>query len=197
MAQPLTPKQKEVLRFIACSVSVQKMSPTIREIGRHFGFSSTGTVRDHLRALAAKGYLARARKKARAIELADAACGIPIIGRIAAGSPLEANENIEGFLRPEEAAPLADDVFALRVQGDSMSGAGIVDGDIVIVRRQKQARQGDIVVALVGGEATVKTLRKQGSRMWLVPHNKKYRPLSCSGSTVIAGKVISVVRRYV
>jgi repressor LexA len=196
MKRALTKKQDEVLRFIRSRLVCGKPAPTIREIGSRFGFSSTGTVRGHLRALAAKGRVVLAASKARSIELAEAA-GIPVLGRISAGLPLEAQEDVEGFLRPEELAPCSDDMFALRVQGDSMSGAGILDGDLVVVRRQKQAACGDIVVALVAGEATVKRLCRRQGRLWLAAENPRYRPLACTEATSIIGRVLSVVRRYV
>lgn len=196
MRGTLTSKQKEVLEFVRRRVIEERLPPTLREIAVRFGFSSTGTVRDHLEALARKGYLRLARKKARAIELDRRLLGIPICGRVAAGEPRLAEQDIEGYLeayRPSQ----GEELFCLRVKGDSMKDAGIIEGDLVVVRRQSGANPGEIVVALVDDEATVKTLRKQGGKYFLFPANERYKPLLFRGSTKVLGKVVSVVRKYV
>jgi len=209
--QGLTPKQEHVLAFIRERILRASRAPTIREIAGRFGFSSTGTVRDYLGALQKKGFLRLSALKARAIELTDVACGIPVAGRVSAGPLQPALEDIESYLRPEDIVPLRTNpgdsvVFGLRVKGESMVGKGILEGDIVVVQRQPRADDGDIVVALFSDEATVKTLRRRkesggkshGSRGWVLePANPKYRPIPCDEHTVIVGKVIRVIRSYV
>ncbi|HOW42061.1 MAG TPA: transcriptional repressor LexA [Candidatus Omnitrophota bacterium] len=198
----LSAKQKQVLEFIRQKIYGEHCAPTIREIAGRFGFSSTGTVRDYLKALQKKGYVAVSASKARAIVLTDAAAGIPLVGRVAAGRPQLALEDVEGYLRPDEllgptGAGDASALFALRVKGESMTGKGILDGDTVIVRRQSRADDGDIVVALIADEATVKTLRRRHNRLLLEPANSRYKPIACDENTAIIGKVIRVLRNYV
>jgi repressor LexA len=192
----LSVKQKEILGFIRDSISRNNLAPTIREIAGRFGFSSTGTVRDHLSALSRKGYLKLTRHKARAIELTREVFRIPILGRVAAGSPQLAVEDIEGYIELSDFNNPDGDLFALRVKGDSMREAGILERDIVIVRRQSKAGNGDIVVALLGDEATVKTFTARNKKFFLVPQNTKYKEIVCTESTVIIGRVVSVVRKY-
>jgi len=196
MNEMLTQKQREILEFIRGRVTRERMPPTLREIGRHFGFSSTGTVRDHLGALARKGYLTLTRQKARAIELNRRLFGIPILGRVQAGEPTFAEQDVEGYLEPYVWAG-DEQLFCLRVKGDSMKDAGIIEGDLVVVRRQAKADAGDVVVALMEDEATVKTLRRAGKGFSLCPANDRYTPIPCTPATKILGRVVSVVRRYV
>jgi repressor LexA len=193
----LSVKQREILQFIRDSIGSSSRAPTIREIAAHFGFSSTGTVRDYLAALSRKGYLKLNRHKARAIELNRQLFSIPVLGRVAAGSPQLAVEDIEGYIDPGEFDNPGGDLFALRVKGDSMREAGILEGDIVVVRRQAKAAHGDIVVALLGEEATVKVFTVRGRKFFLCPRNSRYKDIPCTDSTKIIGKVISVIRRYV
>lgn len=220
----LTARQRRVLAFIVRHAADAGRPPTIREIGAAMGFRSTGTVRDYLRALEAKGAIRRERGRARGIaplrwegppgpdppgrrglpppipwksraEARSYTRGIPILGRVAAGRPLLAEENVEGFLDiPGAAASGRAGHFALRVKGDSMTDAGILDGDTVVVRKQDTARHGEIVVALVDGEATVKRLRLSARRASLDPANARYRPISVGGETRIVGKVVGVWR---
>ncbi|MFH1045498.1 MAG: transcriptional repressor LexA [Candidatus Omnitrophota bacterium] len=198
MENPLTEKQKRVLRFIAQRIWREKNVPTIREIAKAFKFSSTGTVRDYLRALQQKGYIKLTRKKSRAIELnAQKLLNIPIIGHISAGHPTLAYEDIEGYLNLERVFFQDEHIFALRVKGDSMVDAGIMSDDLVLVRRQLLCASGDIVVALIGGEATVKYYRTRKDKAYLEPANKKYTPIAIQDDFSVIGKVISVVRRYV
>ena len=161
MGKELTAKQKQVLDFIRSKISADNSAPTIREIAGHFRFSSTGTVRDHLLALNRKGYLKRNSRKARALELEGRVRGLPIVGMVVCGKPRFAQEDIEGYLQPEKIFKDGEDFFCLRATGDSMSGAGIIEGDLLVVRRQPQAQNGEIVVALIGDEATVKFLRRR------------------------------------
>jgi len=200
----LTPLQKRVLDHIVRAAAAGR-PPTIREIGAAFGWRSTGTVRDHLRALVAKGALRWDHGRARGLvpraalnperETGNPEPGIPLLGRVAAGRPLLAEENLEGHLDISAAVATGRaGVFALRVQGDSMRDAGILDGDAVVVRKQEAARSGEIVVALVAGEATVKRLRREGRRAFLDPANPAYKPIPVEGETRIVGRVIGVWR---
>jgi repressor LexA len=193
----LTRRQKQILDFIRGRISHDRISPTIREVAGHFGFSSTGTVRDHLRALSRKGYLKLNKNKARSLELTGQERGLAIVGMVACGKPQFAQEDIEGYLQPDRIFRPEDDLFCLRAKGDSMSGAGIMENDLVVVRRQPQAQSGQIVVALIGDEATVKFLRRRNSGYYLEPANKKYRALPFTESTSIIGRVVSVIRKYV
>lgn len=193
----LTTKQKDVLKFIYHNVKSSNLPPTIREIASHFGFSSTGTVRDHLRALVNKGYIKVSANKSRAIELVrQTLFSIPIIGRVRAGLPTLAVEEIEGYLDLDSLVFSDESTFALRVKGDSMIEAGIFPDDLVLVRKQSMALTGEIVVAMVGEEATVKRLNKKGSQYFLDPANANYRPIPIGENVVILGKVISVIRRF-
>ena len=195
--QTLTQKQKQVLKFIYRKIKTTNLPPTIREIGSHFGFSSTGTVRDYLKALAQKGYIKLSAHKSRAIELVkDALFTVPILGRVRAGLPNLAVEEIEGYLDLDSLVFSDDSTFALRVRGDSMIDAGLLPDDLVLVRRQKVAQIGDIVVALIQDEATVKYLKKNNRQFQLEPANPNYQPIPVNEDVSILGKVISVVRKF-
>jgi repressor LexA len=221
MNKDLTRPQKKVLEFIRERVRDAGAPPTIREIGKRFGFQSTGTVRDYLRALEKKGYLRRQSGRARGIELAPELRGrqVPILGRVAAGLPVLAEENLEGHLDLDATLQHQKGTFfALRVQGDSMVGAGILDGDFVIVRSQETAEPRAIVVALVDGEVTVKRFAKkigrgrrksrkergrtvkvplgEGPGIWLLPENPTYSPIPVTEETRILGEVVTLVRDY-
>ncbi len=194
---PLTTKQKQVLRFIYRQIRVSQSPPTIREIAEHFHFSSTGTVRDHLRALVRKGYIRITAHKSRAIELIRAGLfAIPIAGKVRAGLPSLAVEEIEGYLDLDSLLFSDDSTFALKVKGDSMVNAGIFPDDLVLVRKQSIAQVGETVVALVRDEATVKHLRKRENRYFLDPANPRYQPITVNEDVTIIGKVISVIRRF-
>ena len=193
----MSSKQKEVLAFIREKIREDSLPPTIREIARYFKFSSTGTVRDYLHALVRKGYLRLKKQKARAIELSESISGIPVLGKITAGSPQIAQEDIVGYLDLDKLVNPDEDLFALRVKGDSMLDAGIMEGDTVVVRKQPKAENGDIVVALMMDEATVKYFKKDNKGFFLCPANKKYKPIAFTESMVILGKVIAVLRKYV
>lgn len=193
----LSPKQKDVLDFIRQKILDEGLAPTIREIGRHFSFSSTGTVRDYLQALAKKGYLKLQSHKARAIELVREAFKIPIVGRVQAGGPRLAYEYIEDYLELGKLLKYQDDLFALRIKGDSMKDAGIMEDDLVIAKKQSSAEGGDIVIALIADEATVKKFRVKNGKYYLEPANNRYKPIVFNEETSIIGKVITVLRRYV
>ncbi len=195
--QTLTDKQRDVLKFIYEQIRMQQLAPTIREIGEHFGFSSTGTVRDYLKALVDKGYIRIQEGKSRAIELVkEALFQVPVLGRVQAGQPVYAAEDLVGYLSLEPLAFPGPDVFALRVRGQSMKDAGIMEGDFVLIRKQEHAQAGDIVVALMGDEATVKRLAKRGSQYFLDPSNPDFEPIPVTSETSIIGKVLQVVREY-
>jgi len=193
----LTEKQRDVLKFIYDRIKNCNLPPTIREIAAHFDFSSTGTVRDYLQALVTKGYIRVSANKSRAIELVrEALFSIPIIGKVQAGLPSLAVEEIEGYLNLDSLVFSDEDTFALRVKGDSMINAGIMPDDLVLVRRQNMAQNGDTVVAMIGEEATVKYLIKGDNQYFLEPANPKYQPIPVNEDVAIVGKVISVVRRF-
>ncbi len=194
----LTPKQKNVLKFIYEQIRDKQSAPTIREIAAHFGYSSTGTVRDYLNALSSKGFIRLEAGKSRAIELVrEALFAIPILGRVQAGLPTLAVEEIEGYLNLDSLVFSEDDTFALRVRGDSMINVGIFPDDLVLVRRQSVAQSGEVVVALREDEATVKTLIRKGTKFFLEPANPKYHPIPVDSDVSIIGKVISVIRKFV
>lgn len=194
----LTEKQKRVLQFIARKIWQEKRPPTIREIAQNFRFSSTGTVRDYLRALQAKGYLKLAGKKSRAIELInEKLLRIPIAASVYAGGPIATYEDTEGYLDLERLAFTDEQIFALRVKGDSMLEAGIMPEDLVLVRRQPICENGDIVVALIENETTLKYFKRHQGKIYLEPANKNYPAILVKDGFSIIGKVISVVRNYV
>ena len=219
MGQALTFRQREILAWIRRWILREGVPPTVREIGQAFGMRSTGSVRTHLEALRRKGYLARGRaRRHRGLSLArtegeapeipargeGAFREVPILGRVAAGPTLLAVENLEGTLAlGSELLPRSGEVFALRIRGESMVDAGILEGDLVLVRRQTAAEPGEIVVAMVEGEATVKYFRPErgarGPRIRLEPANPAMRPIvldPTSGQVSILGKVVGGVRQY-
>lgn len=190
------------------------MPPTIREIGKHFNFSSTGTVRDYLRALAEKGYIKMHQGKARSIELVkERIFQIPIVGRVRAGPAELAFEDVDGYVNLDNFL-FNEDIFALRIKGDSLEGIGIREGDLALVKRQNTAMNNDIVIALINEDATAKILKIERGRIYLSPANDKYQPIELSsmrGSDIknrafsndtsqdvqIIGRVLTVIRRYV
>lgn len=210
MKADLTTRQREILAWIAQTTRREGAPPTVREIGEAFGMRSTGSVRTHLEALRRKGWLApgkaRRHRGAALVEKEEAPTPeaevreIPVIGRVAAGPTLLAVENLEGSLAlGADLLPRSGEVFALRIKGESMIDAGILDGDLVLVRRQGQAEAGEIVVAMVEGEATVKYFRPERGRIRLDPANPAMRPIvldPASGQVCLLGKVVGVVRQY-
>lgn len=202
MARELTSRQRAILQFIIESIRDRGCPPTIAEIGEEFGIASTNGVNDHLLALERKGYIARS-SKARSIRVTEkAAAGLyrhivgslPLVGRIAAGQPILAEENIEDHIALSPALAKLDG-YCLRVQGDSMIEDGILDGDIIIVDQTRPAAPGDIVVALVGDEATVKRYYPRGKKVELRPANKTMKPMVLPGYTVkLQGVVIALQR---
>jgi repressor LexA len=190
----LTRKQTQVLKFIQQSIETH-IPPTIREIAKELGFSSTGTVRDYLKILQKKGYLKRANNKSRAIELLkNNPFKVPIIATIPAGGPDLAYEDVQGYIESRDLLP-DKDTFALRVKGESMIEAGIMEGDIAIMRKQAVARNGEIVAALLeNNEVTLKRLRHRNNQTYLEAANKNYPPIH--KDFTILGKLVTIVRRY-
>jgi len=194
----LTPKQEKVLNFIRKRVR-ERLPPTIREIGEELGFKSTGTVRDYLKALMQKGWVRRMNNKSRAIELTDrASFKIPIIGTIMAGKPGLAYEEIQGYVDTDDLylGRLGfDDVFALRVKGDSMIDAGILEGDIAIIKKRPDANNNDVIAALLNNnEVTLKRLRSKAGKFHLEAANANYPPIFEEFKVI--GKLITVIRKY-
>lgn len=195
----LTPKQRKVFDFIHERIE-KNIPPTIREIAGQMGFASTGTVRDYLKALEKKGYIKQRRNKlARSIEILKYnLTRIPILARIAAGEPNPAYQDIEGYVELNDLltrSTIQKDIFALKVKGDSMVEAGIMDGDIAIIKKQDTAHDGDIIAALLdNNEATLKRLRHKNNKAYLEAANKDYRPISKEFK--VAGKLINILRRY-
>jgi repressor LexA len=192
-----TAKQKAVLALVE-KLGERGYPPSLRELAKGLKLSGTRAVEKHLAALERKGHLRRGAG-ARSLELTQrvSARRVPIVGRVAAGKPLLAEEHLEGTMTVDAEASRGG-AFLLRVKGESMKDAGILDGDLVLVRPQADAESGDIVVALLGDEATVKTLIKQKDRMTLQPANPAFRPLVVGPGEpyAVAGKVVGVFRSY-
>jgi len=196
----LTRRQREVYEFICDHLRRFGYPPTVRDIGRAVGLASPSTVHTHLANLERLGLLRRDPAKPRAIELLadgnEARGGprlLPLLGAIAAGTPILAEQNIEGYLGIPEACGGGSGDYLLRVRGDSMRDAGILDGDLVVVRQQRTARDGEIVVALIGEEATVKRFFKERDRVRLEPANPAYPPI-LSAEVEVIGKVVGLLR---
>lgn len=203
MKGPLTPRQQEILNHIARSIRRTGIVPSVREIGRALGMRSPSTVHQHLLALARKGYLRRDGERMRVLELTDRSgmrdgdevISLPLVGRVSAGVPLLAEQQIEEMIPiPRRFVGWNEESFLLTVRGDSMIGAGIFDGDLVIVRCQRTASPGEVVVALQGDEATVKRLAFVDGRPCLRAENPAFAP--SHGEFEILGKVIGLLRRY-
>lgn len=195
----LTHRQREILDYILRSIAQDGRFPSYREIGAHFGLTSPATVSQHLEALAAKGVLTRQGRYFAPAESLRFDQGIPIVGRVAAGSPITAVENIEDHIRWDRLG--GEGTFAVRVVGDSMIDEGIREGDVAVVRPTDQVAQGELVVAYVGDEqeATVKRYHRQ--RDWIELHssNPRYAPMrfpSDDRNFRLAGKVLAILRRY-
>lgn len=212
----LTPVRRRIVRVIKESIRSRGYSPSLREIGDAVGLASTSSVSHQLSVLQAKGYLVREPGRPRTMILrfpgqsdvstepknrSDGVTGVPLVGRIAAGVPIIANELVEDVVPlPRMLVGSGNDLIMLNVVGDSMIGAAIADGDWLVVRRQATAENGDIVAAMVesdtgdGCEATVKTFRRRDGHVWLIPHNPAFTPIP-GDDAVIIGKVVAVMRR--
>lgn len=198
----LSPRQAFLLRHIETFVAERGYVPTLAEMARALGVSSLQAVKDHLKALERKGYLRRYPGRRRAIELLSdhyaATAGIPILGRVMAGPPLLAVENLEGMLPFGPPRQDHRTYFALRIEGDSMTGAGLLPGDYVVVHQQDTADPGGIVVVLLGDEATVKVLRNYGQNFVLEAANPAYAPIELASYIPpprILGRVVGLYRR--
>ncbi|MFH1330179.1 MAG: transcriptional repressor LexA [Actinomycetota bacterium] len=203
----ISARQREILDLILSTVQERGYPPSVREIGEAVGLNSPSTVHSHLSALVKAGYLRRDPSKPRAIEVTATGRAqpdlrrapvrdVPLLGRIAAGSPLLAEEDIEDILPLPTRIVGNDPVFMLRVRGDSMIEAGIFDGDLVVVRRQADADDGDIVAALIDGEeATIKRLRRSPGKVILLPENPAYEPMVFTDGVQLLGRVVAVLRR--
>lgn len=203
----LSDRQRQVLDYIKEMVAQRGYPPSVREIGEAIGLSSPSTVHSHLSTLVKAGYLRRDPTKPRAIEVLDAAAParssersktreVPLVGRIAAGSPILATEDIEDVYDLPASLVGRGPVFMLRIKGDSMIEAGILDGDLVVIERSGDARDGEIIAALINGEeATVKRLRRQAGEVVLEPANPALSPVRYRSGVEVIGRVVSVLRR--
>jgi repressor LexA len=201
MRHDLTPTQEEILNFITETIRKHDRSPTIREIGERAG------IRYHLSILEKLGYIKRSKGISRGIEWLEhhvkagpsrSTVEIPLVGRVAAGVPVLAEENIEGRIAVDEMIARSEECFALRVNGDSMKNAGIINDDVVIVSPQPDAKNGDIVVAMLDDEATVKTYVASKGKVMLRPENPDYDDilLDKRGNVRVLGKVVGLMRRF-
>ena len=208
MRKQLTDRQQSIYNFIAGIINGRGAPPTIREIMDEFHISSTNGVRTTLAALEKKGHIRRHPRLSRGIELVDyeeretlsETRQVPLIGRVAAGAPILASQNIETTLQVDSSmVPATGELFALRVHGESMKDAGILDGDIVLARQQETAERGDIVVAIIDDEATVQRFYPEPDGARLLPANDAFDPIVVtegSDEFRIAGRVVSLMRRF-
>lgn len=210
----MTRMQQRIYDYIAQTIKEQGYPPSVREIGEAVGLKSPSTVHFHLKHMEELGVLTKGAGKGRAIALAQRpeiqasapkaapqivepeipAGKVPIVGSVAAGTPILAQECIEDYLTFDTNGRDGE-YFALRVRGESMLYAGILPDDLVVVHQQQEARNGEIVVALLGDEATVKTLQRKGNEVWLLPQNPDYKPIDGRNATIL-GKVSAVIRTY-
>jgi repressor LexA len=200
MEKPATERQRRILEVIGAFTAEHGYPPSVREIGERVGLSSSSTIHAHLKALERRGLISRDPTKPRALRSANKptlpdALVVPVLGKVAAGVPITAQEDIEGeFVLPAGFVPRTSDAFMLRVQGDSMVDAAILDGDLILVRPQKVAENGEIVVAMLDGEATVKRFYREAGRVRLQPENHAMAPIYASDVEIV-GRVEAVVRR--
>lgn len=191
-------KKMQILDFIRREIDDKGYPPSVREICLAVGLKSTSTVHAHLNRLEEEGYIRRDATKPRALELTDTATvrgrSVPLVGRVTAGMPILAQQNIEEYYMLPQNLVGGDEVFILSVQGESMIEAGILDGDFVIVRRQSHAENGDIVVAMIDDEATVKRIFYEKTRVRLQPENSAMQPIYARDVTVL-GRVIALFRQ--
>jgi repressor LexA len=210
MKNELTERQNEIYQFIKEYIDFNSYPPTYREIGTQFGIASTFGVKRHIDALIKKGFLNMSENTSRTISITESLSSpkqnnnantieIPIIGRVAAGQPILAEENIEGTFNIQESLIHGKaDCFALKVKGDSMINAGIFEGDVVIINPQKDANNGEIIVAMLENEATLKRFERKNGNISLIPENDKYSPIAINKSDnfSIIGKALGVFRWY-
>ena len=217
---PITDRQRKVLDAIRDHIAQRGFAPSFREIGEAAGLKSPSSVKHQLQALEEKGYIRMNANKGRALELVNDSSeeaqqvatvlpfpsnpdpsesiqeshDIPLVGRIAAGVPITAEQHIDDVMRLPERLTGTGNLFMLEVHGDSMIDAAICDGDFVVIREQHSAVNGDIVAALLGDEATVKTFRKENGHVWLIPHNPAYSPIDGTHAQIM-GRVVTVLRK--
>lgn len=197
---PLTKRQAQILEFVTSYIKQQNFAPSYREIGQHFGLSSTATVAEHIESLKLKGYLKHAENLARSIQPAeidneDTECFVPLLGVVAAGKPIEAVATQESIDIPRDM--MGENVFALRVKGESMIEDGIMHGDYIVVQQAKTARNGEIVVALIDEDrVTLKRFYKEKERIRLQPANSTMEPIYVQ-NVAIQGKVKGLIRKFV
>ncbi|HJR39316.1 MAG TPA: transcriptional repressor LexA [Nocardioidaceae bacterium] len=209
-ATGLTPRQQRVLNVIRDSIEHRGYPPSMREIGEKVGLTSSSSVAHQLRTLEEKGFLKRDPNRPRALQVFSpdeavvdetgigdampAATYVPMVGRIAAGGPILAEERVEEIFPLPKTLVGEGTLFLLEVSGDSMIDAAICNGDYVVVRQQPNAENGEIVAAMLDGEATVKTFQRKDGQVWLLPHNEQYDPIDGTHATIL-GKVTAVLRR--
>jgi len=199
----LTRRQKEMWDYLQEHIANHGYAPTLEEIGAHFGLSSLATVHKHLTNLETKGVITRKWNLSRAIEIppqqkVTESFELPLLGRVAAGAPIEAIETNDTLTVPAEFVPRSQAAFALRVKGESMVEEGILDGDYIVIEQRPTAESGETVVALINGEATVKKFfPERGGRVRLQPANAQMQPIIARGKDVeIRGVVVAVLRKY-
>mgnify|MGYP000813377871 CR=1 FL=1 len=193
----LSPKQQQIYDYIVSFSGLHGYPPSVREIGEAVGLKSPSTVHFHLKRLEEAGVIEKGAGKGRAITLRESPKPenqVPVVGNVAAGSPILAEECIEDYLT-FDAGGDSSQYFALRVRGESMLNAGILPDDLVVVRQQQTANNGEIVVALLGDEATVKRYSRRNGQVWLLPENEAYSPIDGHDAQIL-GKVAAVIRRY-
>jgi repressor LexA len=206
----LTPRQQRVLTVIRDSIELRGYPPSMREIGERVGLTSSSSVAHQLRVLEEKGFLKRDPNRPRALSVFNpdeamvdetgvgdampAAIYVPMVGRIAAGGPILAEETLDDVFPLPKQLVGEGTLFMLEVRGDSMVDAAICNGDYVVVRQEQTAENGEIVAALIDGEATVKTFRRRDGKVWLLPHNPAYAPIPGDDATIL-GKVVTVLRK--
>jgi repressor LexA len=199
----LTRRQKEMCDYLEDYIATHGYAPTLEEIGAHFGLSSLATVHKHLSNLERKGLITRKWNLSRAIEITPPqktarAVELPLLGRVAAGAPIEAIETDDSLTIPEDFVRRPHNAFALRVQGESMTGEGILDGDFIVVEKRPTADNGETVVAVINGEATVKRLyHERGGKVRLQPANPQIEPIMVKEKDLeVRGVVVAVLRKY-
>ena len=193
--QKLTAMQQKIYDYIADAIRTQGYPPSVREIGEAVGLKSPSTVHFHMKHLEELGYINKSGRKGRALEEPYSAPGrVPVLGDVAAGTPILAQECIDDYI-PFDTQGRDGEYFALRVRGESMLNAGILPGDLVVVHRQSVAQNGEIVVALLEDEATVKRLSRRNGQVWLLPENEAYSPIDGRYASIL-GKVAAVLRTY-
>ena len=194
--KPLSKSQQKILDYLK-KCSENGRVPSVREICDYTGLSSTSTVHHHLKALEEKGLIVREHGVNRCIQITgeEKSVNVPVVGKVAAGEPITAIQNIEFYVPVSEQLKRGRELFALRIQGESMVNAGILDGDIVVVHRTPVAENGEIVVAMVEASATVKRFYKENGHFRLQPENDSYEPIIVD-EVVLLGKVVSLIRNY-